>query len=559
MKSKRRYGIKARLLTMALLPVLVLGTVLCILASNSVEEAVKDEAQRNLESVTHSCEYMFEKFVDLTDPANEIKLQEYCEYVKNKTKVEITLFLGDTRYATSIRDEQGNLMIGTKASDEVINTVIRQNQTYSSRDVVIGGEQYFAYYVPIQDSDGTVIGMTFAGQPLSYISDCVNEERRTLIIVAVILLIIVIFTSMAASRSLGSVIAASVGYVTTLSEGTLAFEMSDKVCGRSDELGQLGRRIENLRNVLKGLVDGIVNHSDALNQDSAELHDMSANYAATTEQIASTVDELSRAVVSLAENVQDCVTATTTIGDDIDEISVNIEALRTSMEDVRSASDETKQTITALADANQSSVNAVTHIADQVNATGNAVSDITGITDTLNDITSQINLLSLNASIEAARAGEAGKGFAVVADEIRKLADQSSSSTTDIIHIITNLTAESEKTLSITSEVREAILQEKESLDRACSSFDVIQGGIRDIGNAIEAVSEKTLRLDQAKTSVVDNMTNLSAISEENAASVEEASAGCEGLSTASGQLSASADNVNRLASEIREELKFFH
>lgn len=243
---------------------------------------------------------------------------------------------------------------------------------------------------------------------------------------------------------------------------------------------------------------------------------------------------------------------------DIDDISENISDLRMSMEEVRKTSDETKATITELSNANISSVEAVSHIAEQVNATSSAVANITGITDTLTDITSQINLLSLNASIEAARAGEAGRGFAVVADEIRKLADQSSSSTEDIINIITNLTAESEKTLNITSEVKKAILTEKESLDKASSSFGVIQNGIDNIGKAVDLVNDKTKQLDIEKTSVVENVTDLSSISEQNAASVEEASAGCEELSATSSMLRENADAVNKLAMEIREKLDFF-
>lgn len=558
MENKNTIGIKVRLLIMSLLPIIILGIVLSLLASNAIEEAVNDEVIRNLNSVSYSCEHMFEDFVDITDPENKSRLQDYCEYVKEMTQVELTIFLGDTRYATSVRDENGNLMVGTKASDFVIDTVMNKKEEYSSRDVEIGGEKYFAFYIPTLDSTGTVTGMVFAGQPLAYVAEIVSKAKSTMVMISSIIFVIVIITSILVSRRLGQTITEAVKYVTILSEGKLDFAISEKICARGDELGQLGRGIKNVRNVLKEIVGGIISHADELNKNSAELHDMSGSFETNSGQIASTVDELSRSIVSLSENVQNCVNETSLIGEDIDDISENISDLRMSMEEVRKTSDETKATITELSNANISSVEAVSHIAEQVNATSSAVANITGITDTLTDITSQINLLSLNASIEAARAGEAGRGFAVVADEIRKLADQSSSSTEDIINIITNLTAESEKTLNITSEVKKAILTEKESLDKASSSFGVIQNGIDNIGKAVDLVNDKTKQLDIEKTSVVENVTDLSSISEQNAASVEEASAGCEELSATSSMLRENADAVNKLAMEIREKLDFF-
>lgn len=558
MKSKKGIGIIGRLIVLAALPALVLGSCLSVISKHSMENAMEEQVLVELQSVAGSCLYYAKDYAGSLNDENRESLQAYCDEINAQTSVHLTIFSGDTRYATSIRDENGDPLVGTKASDAVIQTVINGGNDYSTDDVVINGEAYYGYYIPITDGSSGVVGMIFAGQSVSYVNAVVSSKTTVLTLVSTVLFLIIMASSIFFSRKLGKIITESVKYVTILSEGKLRFEMDEKVCSRADELGELNRCIRRLRTVLGELVNDIKQYSSSLDVGSDDLNTMSESYSETARQIALTIDELGHSVVNLSQEVQGSTQETDMIGTDIDDITKNLSELNEAMNAARVASATARETVVSLSNANQTSVSAVNNIVEQVNATSKAVSGITGITAALNDITSQVNLLSLNASIEAARAGEAGRGFAVVADEIRKLADQSAASTGDIINIIENLTEESERTIGLTNEVRDAILAERESLAKTDESFEIIENNINMIGDAIDIVSEKTVRLDSSKSSVVESMTNLSAISQENAASAEQANAGCQEMSANSSMLYEKSEEIKETAAKLNDKLTYF-
>lgn len=558
MKSKKRISITIRLIAMAFIPVVVLGTFLSVTSKHAIEDALQDEILRNLNNVAESCIYMAENYMVHMDDNSREKLQDYCDFIKDNTSVDITFFSEDTRFATTIKDDSGNPIVGTKAAEDVINTVIKNSDNYSTTDIIINGEEFYGYYIPVKDDSSNVAGMIFVGHPVSYADAIVDETTSPLTRISTIMFLIIIISSTLISRNLGKFISSSVKFVTTLSDGNLKFEIPERSCKRNDELGDLNRNILKLKNTLNSLVNDIKQYSKSLDTGSDALNTMSESYSQTAGQIATTIDELGRSVVNLSEEVQGCSTATDSIGSDIDDITNNISELRNAIQNTQTTSNTARDTVISLSNANNTSIEAVNNIVEQVNATNRAVSDITGITAALNDITSQVNLLSLNASIEAARAGDAGRGFAVVADEIRKLADQSAASTGDIINIISNLTDESERTIKLANEVKDAILLEHESLIKTGESFDIIQKNISAIGSSIEVVNSKTEQLDKSKTSVIDSMTNLSAISEENAASAEEVTAGCQEMSANSSLLFAKSEEIKDMALKLNDKLTYF-
>lgn len=566
-ERRKGIGIVGRLLAMALIPVLILGVFLSVYSTNLMESALQDESLDSLNGTANSCLYMVSSYFDQSaedgtsgpfDPAYKEDLQELCDYIKNKTGIDITIFNNDIRYVTSIRDSSGALIVGTAASPEVTDTVIKKGNEMQAENLVINGKDYYAYYVPINDPAGKVIGMVFAGELSSTVNKAVSKTTTMLTLFSSIIFFIVIITSTLISRNLGSHIKNSIHYVTTLAEGCLSFEISEKGKNRSDELGDLNRSIVVLRDTLKNLASNITQHSTTLSSGSDTLNTMSDAYAQTAGQIALTIDELSRSVVNLAEEVQDCCKETDSIGHGIEDITTSLGELKTAMQNTRVTSENARDTIVSLTDANKTSVEAVNNIVTQVYATNKAVADITGITSTLNDITSQVNLLSLNASIEAARAGEAGRGFAVVADEIRSLADQSAASTSDIIGIIANLTNEAERTITLANNVKDAILLEHESLIKTDQSFDTIQKNIQTIDHSLDQVNAKTVQLDNSKIKMVDSMTTLSAISQENAASAEEVTASCEELSANTTLLNEQSVEIKNVSSTLAAALSFF-
>ena len=169
----------------------------------------------------------------------------------------------------------------------------------------------------------------------------------------------------------------------------------------------------------------------------------------------------------------------------------------------------------------------------------------------ITDIASQTNLLALNASIEAARAGEMGKGFAVVAESIGNLANQSAESTAEIRAIIDELTKQSEQSVLASESVEEAINEEQVILGETKKRFDVLNTEITNSVEDIRGISAQTESLESIKATIVENVSDLSAISQENAASTEEVTASMENIAMNIRVISEDSEGMNGIAGNL--------
>ena len=176
----------------------------------------------------------------------------------------------------------------------------------------------------------------------------------------------------------------------------------------------------------------------------------------------------------------------------------------------------------------------------------------------ITDIASQTNLLALNASIEAARAGEMGKGFAVVAESIGNLANQSAESTAEIRNIIDELTRQSEQSVLASESVEAAINEEQTILEETKKRFDVLNTEITNSVEDIKGISAQTESLEQIKATIVENVSDLSAISEQNAASTEEVTASMESIAMNIKAISDDTEGMNDIANNLVDSVGEF-
>lgn len=149
--------------------------------------------------------------------------------------------------------------------------------------------------------------------------------------------------------------------------------------------------------------------------------------------------------------------------------------------------------------------------------------EVRGITDKINGISSQTNLLSLNASIESARAGEAGRGFAVVADEIRNLADETKTLTAEINGIVETLENNASGTKETVSKVVASIEDEKVLIDDSMGTYVKMEDMFKQLYESVTDTQKQLKQIVDSNNAIVDSINQLSAASEEVAASMDMA------------------------------------
>ena len=177
--------------------------------------------------------------------------------------------------------------------------------------------------------------------------------------------------------------------------------------------------------------------------------------------------------------------------------------------------EELKKQANTVDENNESTVAATKRLALKVEE----VEDIVG---SILSISSQTNLLALNASIEAARAGEAGRGFAVVAEEIRMLSEETKDATNKITYIINQL-VDDVKIVSSSIEVSsQSIEQQNVMIDDTKNKFDIIKKEVTELITTIETTEKFMKEIVQSTSVISDNISHLSATSEEISAASEE-------------------------------------
>jgi methyl-accepting chemotaxis protein len=344
----------------------------------------------------------------------------------------------------------------------------------------------------------------------------------------------------------------------TLTDGDLTAKIDDAAVHRRDELGDMARGVEVLLGRITDVVQSIRSSSKKLLQSGTELSDMASQTSATADDISKAIEDISNGAVSQADEIEKASQDIDEMGRMIKNIVDNVAELDAGTREVKESSDESIQIIGDLSDSNDRSMEAMRQISQKVHATNESAMKIRAAIDLITSIAEETNLLSLNASIEAARAGEQGKGFAVVASQIQKLAEQSNESAGNIAVIIGELIEDSENSVQVMDEVQVVMNEQQQKLQQTKNQFKQVGDGISAATEAAGLIRHQTEECDNARANVVDVITNLSAISQQNAASTQETTASMEELNATMNILAESASSLQEVSKSLEDNIAFF-
>ena len=336
-------------------------------------------------------------------------------------------------------------------------------------------------------------------------------------------------------------------------------DFSEKIkVTRSDEFGVLETNFSGMMDDVSGLIHAVEDKSNHILEVAGGISEVAGNTKTTIEQVTQAIDSVAQGAVKQAESTQEANTEVEHLKNSLDETKEYVSGMNGMTEKANEVSTEGIESVKDLIEKSGKTAEKSKVSLEVMNEMVESIDKIFYISDTIADITSQTNLLSLNASIEAARAGEMGKGFAVVADEIRKLADESKESTDEIKKIITEITEKSKLVESTMQENEVLQTEQQEAINRTEEIFGEIMKQIEMLGSGMERINALNDTMSANKDLVVDKMGTIASVSEQSAAATEEVNASTEQVNVTMEEISEHTETLQAIAKDLMETINRF-
>ena len=328
-------------------------------------------------------------------------------------------------------------------------------------------------------------------------------------------------------------------------------------CGKS-ETGKISASVLELAESLAGVLSDVRQSETSLSNNVEAVKAYISNTEELTQKIVVSMSEISQGATDQAEDILVAAEEVSKISDLIEENNVSLANLKDGSAEMELTSQNAIEILNSLSQMSETTEAAISLINEKMDMTNKATEEIAVATDLITNIASQTNLLAINASIEAARAGDSGRGFAVVAEEIKMLSDQSEQSASKIRDIISSLISTVEEANKAVKNVSDIITRQNKDIEDTEKAFSRVMSCVKKSEQQVEEISNKNDVLGEAKDTITELISNLSAIAQENAAMSCESNLSMEDLGREMTSIMSEIDKTSQVAEELNANMGKF-
>ena len=557
-KTKKRGTFAAKIIVMVILSVVISNVICMVFILESSKKQITDSVKHTMVDVINTTSKIMENEISNSG----VDDLDYDGYANNLSDVKLEGM--DSAYMYVVQNDGTMLYhptkekVGQPVENAVIKGVVNQLKDGKKPGTTVveydfnGTTKYSAY--TILNNENILVLTADESEALAGITTVTGAAVG---ISAIVVLIAIIISFIMGRRLMQPLVKVST-IIEEIANGDINADFG-MVKESNDEIGLIIEKMKELTQSLGSIVGKIRNSSDTMSANSNELNDTSSQTLAANNEISKAVEDVAEGSTGMAASISKINENLLEMSNETKDINASVDEIKNQTVAVQDSSKIMNDKIKSMQDSSHKMDEGISTISKRIETVNTTVDKVSNIVSVIEEISSETNLLSLNASIEAARAGDAGKGFAVVAQEIRVLSDNTNTELENIKQIISSLVEECRYCVQASGTIVEDNAKQKEEIKAVLDEFGSLDEQIQKTAEKADEIEELVTAMIELNDDITKSSNSLTDVSAANAAATEEMNANIEELNAMMHGVSEMAGHMNNESDGLKEALSYFH